>query len=182
MIAEKKVALPRIYIAQTDRFHLRLPAMEDVEIEKVRCLDARCRFEWRYKKPERCWPVLLTQLEQWKTMQIGTLAIECKQTSQYMGVIHLHPFQSDGSTLWELGWGLVKEAEGKGIAMEAAQTARSWFFTKVAPTTRLYTRCKADNTRSQNLIKRLGGTYVKIIKDDVFGDMDLWTYPTDANG
>lgn len=181
MIEASKHKHPRIYIAQTNRLRLRIPAVEDVEVEKVRCLSDRCRFEWRYMKPERCWPVLLTQLQQWKDTHMGTLAIDCKETGQYLGAIHLHQVDKDDGKIWELGWGLIEKAEGKGIAFEAAAMARSWFYTRVAAGTPIYTRCKKENWRSRKLIERLEGVYLETYTDAVFGEIDLWKYPSKAS-
>ncbi len=58
----------------------------------------------------------------------------------------------------ELGWTLTADAEGKGIAFEAATAARDWYWANTDATS-VVSYIDPANTRSRALAKKLGATH-----------------------
>jgi RimJ/RimL family protein N-acetyltransferase len=84
--------------------------------------------------------------------------VEDRATGAYCGDVGLlHPAHYPEI---ELGWTLVAEAEGRGIACEAAVAARDWAFGTLGLTT-LVSYIGPENARSIRLAERLGA-----VRDD----------------
>jgi RimJ/RimL family protein N-acetyltransferase len=65
----------------------------------------------------------------------------------------------------ELGWRMHPDAQGSGLATEAAAAARDWAFANL-DVDELYAITAETNVRSQNVMKKIGMTY------DPAGDFD----------
>jgi RimJ/RimL family protein N-acetyltransferase len=81
-----------------------------------------------------------------------------KATGRWIG--RLGPWQPEGWPGTEVGWGLVREAWGKGYAYEGAVAAIDWAFQHLGWTEVIHS-INADNAPSLALAKRLGSRFLR---------------------
>ena len=91
-------------------------------------------------------------------MGFGPFSVEDRETGAYLGEAGIHQPQSYPEP--ELGWFVLPEAEGRGIAAEAARAIMLWARQSFG-WDRLMNYIHADNVRSIALAERLGA-----IRDD----------------
>jgi RimJ/RimL family protein N-acetyltransferase len=89
----------------------------------------------------------------WTLRGFGMFVLQEKTTGAFLG--RVGPWMPEGWVGFELGWGLVRSAWGRGYALEAARAAGSWALQNV-DTPELVSLIHADNARSQALARRLG--------------------------
>ena len=89
----------------------------------------------------------------WPLRGYGSLSIEERASRRYageIGIYHLATYPEP-----EIGWMVVREAEGRGIAREAAAALRAWTYARFGWTT-LVSYIDPANARSIRLAERLG--------------------------
>lgn len=79
---------------------------------------------------EQSWARFVRQAGMWQLMGFGFLALEDRQTGRFVGEAGFHEVRRDmrpsiEGTL-ETGWGLVGEAQGRGLAEEAVRAMIAW--------------------------------------------------------
>lgn len=89
----------------------------------------------------------------WRLFGVGSLSIVSRDTGAYLGQIEIN--QGPRFPEPELGWQLAAEAEGQGIAYNAATAMRDWVLEQRAVET-LVSYIDPQNVRSINLAERLG--------------------------
>ena len=116
---------------------------------------------------------------QWNRHGFSLFTVTRKGSDQGLGGIG--PFFPERYTEVELGWSLWNVAdEGQGLAFEAAEAARDWFFGTFGHATAVsYT--DPENHRSHRLCERLGGV-VDPKAVHPFGDEPDQTYRYFAGG
>ena len=87
----------------------------------------------------------------------GLFAVELKESGEFIGYVGFHRFRFDApfSPGWEIGWRLSDRHWGKGYATEAASACID-MARKTQLTDRLYSFTAVENTRSENVMKRIG--------------------------
>ena len=95
-----------------------------------------------------------------------------KADDKLIGYCGLHPLQIDGHTEIEIGFRLDHAYWGQGLATEATETCRDYAFNKLA-FSRIVAIIESQNTRSINVIDKLGMTYEK---DTVYEDIPVQFY------
>ena len=105
--------------------------------------------------PSVAWGMFCADHAQWNLFGCGALMIEDKISGTCLGQIGINagPLFPEH----EMGWFLYPEAEGKGIAYEAASTLRTWG-RDVRNLDTLVSYVDPRNTRSARLAERLGAT------------------------
>jgi RimJ/RimL family protein N-acetyltransferase len=78
-----------------------------------------------------------------------------KASGRWIG--RLGPWQPDGWPGTEIGWGLARQAWGKGYAYEGAVAAIDWSFEHLGWSEMIHS-IHPDNAPSQALARRLGST------------------------
>jgi len=100
-------------------------------------------------------------------------AIEDKQSGQFAGYAGLyHPDHYDET---ELGWMVTAEAEGKGIALEAAMAARD-YANEAWNKTGLVSYIETANSRSVALAESMGAT-LETTRDHGDGPFHIYRHP-----
>jgi len=103
-------------------------------------------------------------MRQWRELGFSLFAVTVKGSEDCIGLIG--PFYPVTHPEPELGWSLWDVTlEGKGIAFEAAQAARDWFFTATRYRTAI-SFTDPQNFRSHRLCERLGAVVDPSIDHD----------------
>jgi RimJ/RimL family protein N-acetyltransferase len=89
----------------------------------------------------------------WSLYGFGMFSVIEKATGRWLG--RLGPWRPDGWPGNEIGWGIVPDAEGRGIAFEGACAAISWSF-DVLGWEDIVHCIDEGNQRSEALARRLG--------------------------
>ncbi|WP_223274878.1 GNAT family N-acetyltransferase [Tateyamaria sp. syn59] len=141
---------------ETERLVLRAPSRADFPAFAAYCASPRATFSWGQIGADRAWAEFAAAIGSWSLMGFGAWSIEDRATGTYCGEILLqHPAHFPEP---ELGWTLMEESEGKGIAYEAAVAARDWFTANHGDKS-LVSYITPGNTRSEALATRLGATH-----------------------
>ena len=148
----------RIPVIETERLVLRAPRREDFEPFAAIFADARSRHMGGPVDRVGAWTMFAMGVAQWALSGFGVWSVADRATGAYCGDVGLmHPAHYPEV---ELGWTLVAEAEGRGIAFEAASAARDWAYGTLGLRT-LVSYIDPDNARSIRLAERLGA-----VRDD----------------
>lgn len=164
----------RIPCIETARLRLRLPRMDD--------LSAHVEFRASHRSKGVGGPFdapsgfmhLSGIIGQWQLRGYGRWMVADKDTDAPLGVVGIyHPED------WpepEIGWSIYANAEGKGIAHEAALATRAFAYDTLG-WHRIISLILDGNERSIRLAKRMGcrkdGTFVH----KVLGKLDVWVHP-----
>jgi len=137
----------------TGRLTLRAPRLDDFEPYAAFFASDRAEHERGRKDRAGAWREFASVAGQWVLRGYGGFSIEDRATGAYLGEAGV--FHDHDSPQAELGWMLVPEAEGRGIAHEAAVAVRDWAFGPLGMTT-LVSYIDPRNSRSIRLAERLG--------------------------
>jgi RimJ/RimL family protein N-acetyltransferase len=142
-----------IPILTTERLTLRAPRLSDFEPYAAFFASERSVHEGGPLDRVQSWREFATAIAAWTLHGYGVWSIEDRETGAYLGETGL--FHPDYYPEAELGWTLIPEAEGKGVAHEAALAARDWAY-GVAGISTLVSYIAPANDRSIRLAERLG--------------------------
>ncbi|MDK3020269.1 GNAT family N-acetyltransferase [Pseudodonghicola flavimaris] len=109
---------------ETDRLTLRAPKLSDFERWAEFFATERARYERGILSRDQAWRVWASDVAIWTLRGYGPFGIDDRTTGQYLGEVGI--YEPDGYPGPELGWFVVPEAEGKGIASEAARAVMLW--------------------------------------------------------
>jgi RimJ/RimL family protein N-acetyltransferase len=139
----------------TERLVLRAAVLADFEPYASVLTSERARYmDGPFGRVE-AWNQFGASVGSWALLGHGCLSIADRASGTYCGEVGLNrPVHFPEN---ELGWFVVPEREGQGIALEAAQAARDWAFAALGWTT-LVSYVGPENTRSIRLAERLGAT------------------------
>ena len=140
---------------ETERLILRAPQLSDFETIEAFLADKRSETlgAGNLDRTE-AWKVFSRIAGMWFLRGYGIFVVEDKATGKPLGSIG--PWYPITWPEKEIGWSIWSaEAEGKGIAFEAAQAARDYAFNTLGWETAV-SYIDASNTRSRALAERLG--------------------------
>lgn len=143
---------------QTERLVLRAPVRADFEPFAAVLQSDRARYMDGPYDRRGAWSVFASGVASWILDGFGAWSVTDAEAGTYYGEVAVtHPARFPET---ELGWTLTPEAEGRGIAFEAAGAARDWAF-RVLSLATLVSYVSAGNDRSVALAQRLGA-----VRDD----------------
>lgn len=101
---------------------------------------------------------IIAELEEYG---LGLYAVEIKETGEFIGYVGFHRFNFDApfSPAWEIGWRISDRHWHKGLATEAAAACLAHAREHHLLDT-LYSFTAMHNLPSENVMKRIGMTYV----------------------
>ena len=143
-----------IPMLETDRLILRAPKLADFEHWAAFFASERARYERGIMPRDDAWQVWASDTANWQLRGYGPFGVDDRATGQYLGEVGI--YQPDSYPGPELGWFVVPEAEGKGIAAEAARAVMLWARRSFG-WDRLVNFIDRRNARSIALGLRLGG-------------------------
>lgn len=160
---------------ETDRLILRGPEHSDFEPLAAFFADKKRApgFGGTLKRDD-AWRWFATSIGHWHLLGYGYWTIVLKETGLACGICGL--WNPEGWPEPELGWVVFENAEGKGIAFEAAQTIRNHAYTTLGFTT-LTSNIIPGNTRSVALAERLGAHYERTYENVHMGTDMLYRHP-----
>ena len=140
----------------TPRLTLRPPQLSDFPRWAEMMADAEAaRFLGCAQPPEVTWRTFMTMAGAWSLTGVGMFSVLDRASGRWMG--RVGPWRPLGWPGNEIGWGLHPDAQGRGIALEAAAAAMAFAF-DVLDWTYVIHCIAPDNLPSQKLAQRLGST------------------------
>lgn len=137
----------------TERLVLRAPRLEDYPAFGAHFMSPRSEHEGGPLNRTGAWKEFATAAAGWTLRGYGSLSIEDRASRAYLGEVGIYRLATYPEP--EIGWMVLPEAEGKGIAREAALALRAWAYATFGWTT-LVSYIGAENARSIRLAERLG--------------------------
>ena len=145
------VAIPTL---TTERLTLRAPKIADFEHWAAFFASERSAHERGPLPRRQAWSTWAADVANWTLRGYGPFGVETTETGAYLGEVGI--YETDSYPEPELGWFVLPEAEGKGIAAEAARAVMGWAHDSFG-WTRLVNIIDPANARSIALGLRLGG-------------------------
>jgi RimJ/RimL family protein N-acetyltransferase len=108
----------------TGRLRLRMPVYADFAHRQAFYADERAVWEGGPFSAEQAWRIFASEVGQWPLMGFGPFSMEDRQTGAYLGEVGI--YQPEGYPEPELGWFVIADAEGRGIAAEGARAVMVW--------------------------------------------------------
>ena len=106
----------------TDRLTLRMPVLADFGPRAAFYASERSVWEGGPLSRPAAWRIWASEVGQWPLMGYGPFSVE--QDGAYVGEVGIYHAAEYPEP--ELGWFVVPEAEGRGIAAEAARAVMAW--------------------------------------------------------
>jgi len=139
---------------ETDRLILRAPRAEDFEPWAAFAADEEVnRYLGGAQGRAQAWRGMCQMAGAWTVRGFSMFSVIEKSSGRWIG--RLGPWQPEGWPGTEVGWGLVRDAWGKGYATEGAAAAIDWAFDTLGWTEVIHT-IDPQNVPSQEVAKRLG--------------------------
>lgn len=147
-------------VIETARLILRPPRPEDFEPWAAFMADeATTRFLGGPQPRSSTWRGFCSMAGAWTLYGFAMFSVEEKATGRWIG--RLGPWKPDGWPGTEVGWGLAREAWGKGYATEGATAAIDWAFDTLGWTEVIHC-IEPLNHPSQAVARRLGSRNLRL--------------------
>lgn len=144
---------------ETARLILRPPAREDFAAWSDWAADEEAmKHLGGVLPPAAVWRSIRIMAGNWALDGYSMFSVIEKTTGRWIG--RLGPWQPHDWPGTEVGWGLVREAWGKGYATEGAVATIDWAFDNLGWTEVIHT-IVPENANSQAVAKRLGSTILR---------------------
>jgi [ribosomal protein S5]-alanine N-acetyltransferase len=161
-------------VLETERLILRGPQASDWPAFRDYRASARTAFAGGPKKEHEAAVQFASFFGHWVMRGFGRLIAEDRTTGLPLG--HFGPMQWQDGAEPELTWSLwTVEAEGRGIATEAARAMAGWVFGALGLTT-ARAEVHRDNAASHAIARRLGGQVVADERPTWFDDGDVYRF------
>jgi len=139
---------------ETERLLLRVPHVQDVEGIVAYFTSDRSRYTGGPLAPEKAWRVAAAEIGHWAIRGWGMFSV-CEKSAPERALGIVGPWYPAGWPEREVGWLLWPEAEGRGIAFEAARASLDYAFNTLGWETAV-SYIDKDNARSVALAEKLG--------------------------
>ncbi len=143
-----------IPVLTTDRLTLRGPRLGDFPAIAAFWASPRSIPEGGPLAEAAAWRDFCASFAPWLVLGYGAWSVEHRADGAFCGIVGLfHPVEYPEP---DLGWTVTAEAEGRGIAHEAAVAARAWVWGNTGFES-VVSYIDPANARSIRLAERLGG-------------------------
>lgn len=157
--SEPIVSIHDIRIIETERLVLRPPIQADFDAYAANMADPEAaHFIGGVQARAVAWRGFLSLAGAWMIQGFSMFSVIEKSTGRWIG--RLGPWYPEGWPGTEVGWGLVREAWGKGYAHEGAAAAMDWAFEHLGWPDVIHS-INADNHPSLALARRLGSRFLR---------------------
>ena len=158
---------------QTERFTLRAPRRSDMEAYTAFRTSERARGVGGPYPAHETHDKLYAIVGHWLIEGFGRWVVADPKDNP-LGIVGL--MYPDSWPEPEIAWSVFADAEGKGVAFEAAQAARSYAYNILGWTTAV-SCVMPDNTRSRALAQRLGARREADFDHPEYGILQVWRHP-----
>lgn len=164
---------PHYPVLETPRLLLASPAEQNFDAVLQYLMPSARRFVDAVDDPEALWWSLATVIGHWHLRGYGHFAIFDKETGVNLGLCGL--WYPEGWPEPELAWQLLEDAEGRGVATEAARGVLHWVF-KVRKWVSVISLIADDNRASIALATRLGAEAEGEFTHRMVGTVRIWRH------
>ena len=137
----------------TERMILRMPVMADAEPYMAILMSDRALYLGGPMDARTAWLDFASEVANWTLHGFGPFTMEERRTGRFLGLAILHHTHGDPER--ELGWVITDDAEGQGLAKEAAAALRDHAFQTLGWDS-MVSYIAPENTRSICLAEALG--------------------------
>ncbi|MEO0830667.1 MAG: GNAT family N-acetyltransferase [Pseudomonadota bacterium] len=162
---------------ETERLRLRAPVASDFEAYAAFRSSERARMVGGPNPRWQAFQQLCALAGQWQIRGFGRWIIADKATDAPLGTVGV--YAPDGWPEPEIAWSVFAEAEGRGIAYEAALESRRYAYDTLGFNT-IVSCISPENTRSLALAKRMGCTQEGAFDLEDLGTLHVWRHPSPA--
>ena len=162
---------------ETERLRLRAPRASDLDAYAAFRASERARVLGGPYTRAQAFEQLGELIGHWHLRGFGRWMVADRASDEPLGVVGLF-FPED----WpepEIAWSVFDEAEGKGVAHEAALAARDYAYATLGWSS-VVSLVAPDNARSAALARRLGAKVEGQHPHPLFGPLDIWRHPARA--
>ncbi len=143
---------------ETPRLILRPTALEDLDGFAAMMADPEsARFIGGVAPREQVWRGVWPLAGSGGPPGVRMVSVLEKATARWVG--RIGPWKPEGWPGPEIGWGLLRDAWGKGYAVEASVASMDWAFDHLGWTEVIHS-IAPENTASQQVAKRLGSRLI----------------------
>lgn len=156
----------------TARLVLRPPILADFDDVAAFMADPEtARFVGGVAPRSVVWRSFAALVGSWHLLGFSFFSVVERDTGRWVG--RLGPWRPEGWPGNEVGWGIVKDCQGRGYAVEGATAAMDWAFDCLGWTEVIH--CIApENVASQAVAKKLGSTLQGPVRmPEPFTDMPI---------
>jgi RimJ/RimL family protein N-acetyltransferase len=169
------IALTGIPVIETERLRLRGPKASDFESFAAFLQSDRAAFVGGTVPRVQAWRAFGHLTGHWVLRGYSMFILADKATDAPLGMSG--PWFPEGWPEREIGWSIWNaQAEGKGLAFEAAMAARDWAYRILGWTTAI-SLIVAGNAKSEALARRMGCVYEGEFTHEVYGQSRIFRHP-----
>ena len=173
------IELIGIPVIETERLRLRGPKTADFEAMADFLASPRSAHVGGPVSRAQAWRSFGHLTGHWLHRGYSMFILADKTTDTALGMAG--PWFPEGWPEQELGWSIwAAEAEGRGLAHEAALATRRFVYTTLGWNTAI-SLIAEENHRSQALAQRLGCTRDGSFIHETFGASQIWRHPAPEN-
>lgn len=148
--------MDQIPVLDTPRLTLRAPKMDDLPTLTAFYASARSHMVGGPQDATGAFNKIASRIGHWALLGYGIWHVDARDNGDFLGWVGV--MNPPGWHEPELAWTVFAQAEGKGVAFEAASAARAYAAQHLnvdSPISYIH----ADNDRSRALAERLGATH-----------------------
>ena len=164
----------RIPTLETERLRLRAPRLEDFGAYAEFRTGNRAAYAGGPFSRAEAFEQLAALVGHWLLRGYGRWIVADRESDRPLGVVGL--FYPEDWLEPEIAWSVFEEAEGRGVAFEAARAARAYAYATLGWTT-VVSLIDPQNARSAALAQRLGATREGVFRHETLGPLDVWRHP-----
>lgn len=157
----------------TPRLRLRAPSFDDFEPYAAFCASPRAKGVGGPYTRSQSFQRLCALIGHWHLRGFGRWMVTDRATGEPLGVVGImHPVE------WpepEIAWSLFETAEGRGIALEAAEASRDYAYGVLGWDT-IISCTTPDNDRSIALARRMGAQRDGSFIHPGYGELLIWRH------
>ena len=169
------IELTGIPVVETANLRLRGPKTADFEVFAAFMASPRCAYVGGPLSRALAWRSFCHLTGHWLHRGYSAFILADKTTDAALGMAG--PWFPEGWPEPELGWSIwAPEAEGRGLAYEAALATRAYAYTTLGWKTAI-SLIVNGNSRSQTLAQRMGCTRDGDFIHETFGASQIWRHP-----
>jgi RimJ/RimL family protein N-acetyltransferase len=167
----KAIGIPEL---ETERLLLRAPVASDFEPFVLFRMSERAHTVGGPYSRAQAYGQFCELFGHWFLRGYGRWVVADRDTDGPLGVVGL--WYPEGWPEPEIAWSFFGDAEGKGIAFEAAQAARDFAYATLGWATAASLIIEG-NERSFSLARRLNAHFESTFQHPELGDMQVWRHP-----